>query len=143
MKTLSQIKKILKSLKPELKEKYSVKEIGIFGSVVRNEQKKGSDIDIAVVFYEVPGLFKFINLEAFLEKKLRELGVRVFKDIHVSGHAGREDLRDFISMIKPENLIPAHGDLSKLSSLGELAREMGYTIGKTCHISQDSNVISL
>ena len=80
MKTLSQIKKILKSLKPELKEKYSVKEIGIFGSVVRNEQKRGSDIDIAVVFYEVPGLFKFINLEAFLEKKLSTKVDLVTKD---------------------------------------------------------------
>ena len=70
MKSLAEIKKILKNLKPELKERYSVKEIGIFGSVVRNEQKRGSDIDIAVDFYDVPGLFKFINLETFLEKKL-------------------------------------------------------------------------
>lgn len=80
MKTLAEIKKILKCLKPELKERYSVKEIGIFGSVVRNEQKRGSDIDIAVEFYEVHGLFKFINLESFLEKKLRNKVDLVTKD---------------------------------------------------------------
>jgi predicted nucleotidyltransferase len=52
MKTLEEIKKILKQHKRELKEKYGVKEIGIFGSYVRGEQKKKSDIDILVEFYE-------------------------------------------------------------------------------------------
>ncbi len=70
MKTLAEIKKILKSLKPELKERYSVKEIGIFGSVVRNEQKRGSDIDIAVEFDKIPDLLTFIHIERVLEKRL-------------------------------------------------------------------------
>ena len=70
MKTLDEIKKILKDLKPELKKKYSVKEIGIFGSVVRNKQKRRSDIDIAVEFNTVPDLITFIDIETFLEKKL-------------------------------------------------------------------------
>jgi len=51
MKTLEEIKKILRQHKTELKEKYGVKEIGIFGSYVRGEQKKKSDIDILVEFY--------------------------------------------------------------------------------------------
>jgi len=90
MKSLAEIKKILKDLKPELKERYSVKEIGIFGSVVRNEQKKGSDIDIAVEFDIIPDLFKFINLETFLEKKL---GTKV--DL-VRKEAIRKELRENI-----------------------------------------------
>ncbi len=36
---LEAIKNILKAHKEELKEKYGVKEIGIFGSYVRGEQK--------------------------------------------------------------------------------------------------------
>jgi ribonuclease J len=78
-----------------------------------------------------------------VEKRLKQKGVRIFNEVHVSGHAGKEDLRDFISMVEPENIIPAHGDLTKLSALSDLATEMGYRIGKNCHISQNLNIIKL
>lgn len=78
-----------------------------------------------------------------MEKRLKQKGCRIFNEVHVSGHAGREDLRDFINMIHPEHIIPAHGDLTKLSSLAELSTELGYRIGKNCHISQDLNRIDL
>jgi ribonuclease J len=61
-----------------------------------------------------------------LEKKLKKYGVRIFSDIHVSGHAAREDLRDLINMVKPQNLIPAHGDVHMMEALQELAEEMKY-----------------
>jgi ribonuclease J len=76
-----------------------------------------------------------------LERRLKKRGVRIFSDVHVSGHAGREDLRDFINMIKPEHIIPAHGDLSKLAPMGELASELGYVLGKDVHIMQDKQQI--
>ncbi len=78
-----------------------------------------------------------------VDKRLKEKGVRIFDSIHVSGHSGREDLRDFINMVSPEHIIPAHGDLSKISALAELASELGYKIGKTCHISQNLNVVKV
>ncbi len=43
MKTLNEIKKTLSESKNELRRKYKVKEIGVFGSYVRGEQKKKSD----------------------------------------------------------------------------------------------------
>ncbi|MFQ6055532.1 MAG: nucleotidyltransferase family protein [Methanosarcinales archaeon] len=52
-----------------LKE-YKVKEIGIFGSYVKNKQKKRSDLDILVEFYEPVGLGCF-ELKDFLENKLK------------------------------------------------------------------------
>ncbi|MBW9222614.1 nucleotidyltransferase family protein [Methanothermococcus sp. SCGC AD-155-C09] len=61
--------KILKKLKPILKKEFKVSRIGIFGSVVRGEQRKDSDIDIIVEFSEPIGL-RFIELAEFLEKKL-------------------------------------------------------------------------
>lgn len=70
--SLKEIKEILIEHKEELYKKYSVKEIGLFGSFVRGEQKKRSDIDILVEFEEVPGLLKFIELELYLEKLLRK-----------------------------------------------------------------------
>jgi len=72
-----------------------------------------------------------------LEKRLKAKGARIFNNVHVSGHAGREDLRDFINMVQPEHIIPAHGDLPKLSALTELAGELGYKLGKNCHIMQN------
>lgn len=70
MKTLKEIKSILREHKGEVGEKYKVSEIGVFGSFVRGEQKRGSDIDILVDFYEIPDLLEFIDLEDHLRKLL-------------------------------------------------------------------------
>ncbi len=70
MKTLKEIRKILSAHKKELEGKYKIKEMKIFGSYVRNEQKKRSDVDILVDFYEVPDLLKFIEIERRLEEML-------------------------------------------------------------------------
>ncbi len=75
--------------------------------------------------------------KAQVEKRLRHRGVRIFNNVHVSGHSSREDLRDFINMLQPQNIFPAHGALDKQSALAELAGEIGYKLGKDCHISQD------
>jgi predicted nucleotidyltransferase len=70
MKTLDEIKEILNSHKGELRERYKVREIGIFGSFVRGEQKETSDLDILVEYETVPGLLKFLELEIYLEELL-------------------------------------------------------------------------
>ncbi|MCL5062551.1 nucleotidyltransferase family protein [Dissulfurispira sp.] len=72
MKTLNEIKKTLKKHKAEVVRDYKVKEIGIFGSVVRGEQKKRSDIDILVEYSELPDLLKLIELENKLQKLLKK-----------------------------------------------------------------------
>lgn len=74
MKNIEEIKKKLEKLKPVLKEKFEVKRIGIFGSYLKGEQKRGSDLDILVEFYEPIGLLKFIALENLLGEAL---GVKV------------------------------------------------------------------
>lgn len=63
--------KIHKQL-PLLKTKYYVKKIGIFGSFVRGERKKGSDLDILVEFKTPIGFFEFIRLENLLSRALGE-----------------------------------------------------------------------
>ena len=78
-----------------------------------------------------------------LDKRIKKHGVRIFDDIHVSGHAGREDLRDLISLIKPENIIPSHGSTQQLTPMIELAREMGFRAGKECHLMQDGQSLKL
>ncbi len=78
-----------------------------------------------------------------LDKRLHKAGVRIFDNIHVSGHAGREDLRDLISMISPEHIIPAHGSLMQLTPMVELTKEMGYKSGKDCHLMQNGQRLKL
>jgi hypothetical protein len=72
MKSLEEINAILREHKEELYKKYKVKEIGIFGSFVRGEQKKRSDVDILVEFEVLPDLLKFIEMERYLERLLRK-----------------------------------------------------------------------
>ena len=68
MKTRSEIREAtLKRIKPILAEKFSVKEIGIFGSFVSGRESEGSDVDILVAFNEPVG-WEFVDLKDFLEE---------------------------------------------------------------------------
>jgi predicted nucleotidyltransferase len=69
MKTKKEIEVILKKYKPILREKFKVEKIGIFGSYVRGEESKHSDIDILVEFSSPIG-WEFIDLKEFLEEIL-------------------------------------------------------------------------
>ena len=64
----------LHEMLPELKEKYHVSYLGIFGSYIRREQKSESDLDILVEFSKTPTIFKFVNLENYLSDVL---GIKV------------------------------------------------------------------
>lgn len=74
MTTLNKVRKTLIGHKEELREKFKVREIGVFGSYVRKEQNRRSDVDVLVDFYETIDLFKFIELENYLSEIL---GVKV------------------------------------------------------------------
>ena len=78
-----------------------------------------------------------------LEAKLKQKKLRLFKDIHCSGHAAREDHRDLFNLLKPKNIIPAHGETSKLTAMASLAQEMGYKLGKDVFIMGDGQCIEL
>lgn len=67
---------ILKEHKEELREKYGIREIGVFGSYVRGEYEGKSDLDILVEFEEEADidLLKFVNMENYLSKLI---GIKV------------------------------------------------------------------
>jgi predicted nucleotidyltransferase len=60
----------LKKLKREVAKEYSVKTIGVFGSVARDEQTGQSDIDLLVEFSKPVGFVTFMRLENFLSERL-------------------------------------------------------------------------
>ena len=76
-----------------------------------------------------------------LESDLKGFNVRIFKDIHQSGHAAREDLKDLINLVKPKHIIPAHGEPQMLSALADLAVEMGYKKGNNVHLMRNGERI--
>jgi ribonuclease J len=78
-----------------------------------------------------------------LEKKLKSNGVRIYKDIHTSGHARKEDHRDFIHALKPENIVPSHGGIHELAEYVELAREEGYSLNEDVFISSNQNTLEI
>ena len=80
---------------------------------------------------------------AFIEKRLKSFGVRLFKDIHTSGHAAREDLRDLINLTKPKYLIPAHGSIGMRTAATELAKQMGYRLNKDVFLIKNGERIKL
>lgn len=60
--------KTLQELKPILANRYKVREIGLFGSFVREEQRIESDIDFLVEFENEADLFDLIGLTQYLEE---------------------------------------------------------------------------
>ena len=53
---------------PYLRERYKVKNVGIFGSYVREENNKDSDVDILVEFDDPPTLLEFVALERHISE---------------------------------------------------------------------------
>ena len=90
----------------------------------------------------IPAELNIANRE-ILESKLRMNKVRIFKDIHVSGHASREDLRDFIDMVKPKHIIPAHGENFMKEALSKLCEEIGYKLGENVHLMNDGEKLNI
>ncbi|MCE6990981.1 nucleotidyltransferase family protein [Dyadobacter sp. CY323] len=71
MTELNSIKQTLTELKPELVEKYHVSSIGLFGSVVRDDFSKSSDVDIIVDFNQPIGI-EFVDLADYIEQKIQK-----------------------------------------------------------------------
>ena len=73
--SVEQILALLRAHLPELRERYGVRNLWAFGSYVRGEAKKKSDLDLLVEFDDHPlTLLGFIGLERHLSELL---GVKV------------------------------------------------------------------
>ena len=72
--------RILQQQMPNLTEQYSVATLEVFGSYVRHEERRGSDLDILVTFNKPPSLFKIVRLENHLSDILNVKVDLVMKD---------------------------------------------------------------
>lgn len=95
MKKLEVIKAVLEKHKPEIQKKFKVKKIGIFGSYIKGEEKEKSDIDILVEFSEPVGLFRFMDLEEYLQT-IFGVKVDLVSRKALKRHIGERILREVI-----------------------------------------------
>ena len=58
---------------------------------------------------------------------LEEKGAQVvFEDVHVSGHACKEEIKLIYSIVKPKYAIPIHGEFHHRKAQADIAEELGY-----------------
>jgi len=84
-----------------------------------------------------PGLFPNLLNESnrhTIVTKLKMRGGRIYDNVHVSGHACREDHWELLRMINPEHVIPSHGNLVTHGSYLMMAEETGYSLGSNIHL---------
>ena len=68
---MSELEKIIEKIKP-VAQKYNLTYVWIFGSYVKNKQKKDSDVDIILKTEDVVGGFKIVEVKSALEKALEK-----------------------------------------------------------------------
>jgi predicted nucleotidyltransferase len=66
MKTLSEIRSVRHAHAEELRRKYGLVNMAVFGSVVRGEARKGSDVDILTGFERPISLLTLVDAEFYL-----------------------------------------------------------------------------
>lgn len=90
MKTLDEIRKLIKEHNGVLAERYGLAVVGVFGSYVRDEQKANSDLDLLAEELRSISLLELVGAELYLDEVL---GVKV--DLGLKDSV-REELRQVI-----------------------------------------------
>ena len=99
----------------------------------------------AVIFSSsvIPGNERTVQ---FVKDQLYRQGANVFHykmmDIHASGHAKQEELKELISYLKPKFFMPIHGQFSMMYTHADLAKEEGIP-EKNIVIPENGNIINL
>jgi ribonuclease J len=63
-------------------------------------------------------------------------------DVHVSGHASREELKFMLDLVRPEWFVPVHGEYRHLVHHAELARAVGIR-GDRVLVCEDGDVVTI
>ncbi len=91
-----QITSRLSKYKPDLKKRFKVKRIGLFGSYLRNMQRSESDIDILIELSQPVGLFTLIRLEEYLKDILGSKKIDLVTKNSLKPHIGKRILNEVI-----------------------------------------------
>ncbi|NQV91145.1 ribonuclease J [Candidatus Woesearchaeota archaeon] len=129
-----EVEKILRKIQKDGPEKYLIVCTGhqgepraILSRIVRGElDYQLKDGDIVIFSCRVIPVETNIKHRAKLDSDLKKKGVRLFKDVHVSGHGALEDHRDLLECVKPKLFIPIHAEPAKARMLIDFAKPLGF-----------------
>ncbi len=90
----------------------------------------------------IPGNERAVfQLVCDLERRGAEVHFRATdRDIHASGHAGREEQRHMLELIRPRSFVPVHGTYHHLKRHAEVARDAGV---RTVDVIENGQSVSL
>ena len=98
---------------------------------------------VAVFATPIPGNERLVSRTI---NRLFECGCEVVYDrdqeVHVSGHASREELKMMLSIVRPRYFVPLHGEYRHLVRHAKLAQEMDIP-QKNTFVLQNGDVLSL
>ncbi len=90
-----------------------------------NQIKLSPNDNIIFSSKEIPGNEKAIS---YLKNSFSYLGLKIISDedefVHVSGHPGISEIKEFYEFLKPLSLIPMHGEYLHLKKHLEIAKEL-------------------
>jgi uncharacterized protein len=96
LQSLETIVQTLAAMLPELRDRYGVVSLGVFGSYVRGEQTPNSDLDLLVEFDQRPmTLLQFIALEYELSDRL-QIKVDLVQKSVLKPHIGDRILQEVV-----------------------------------------------
>ncbi|MDD4253995.1 MAG: RNase J family beta-CASP ribonuclease [Methanofollis sp.] len=78
-----------------------------------------------------------------VETLLKMKGARIFDEIHVSGHAYREDHYELLHLLNPQHIIPSHGNIDMTGEYMRFAEECGYTLNNDIHLLRNGQRVLL
>ena len=74
--------------------------------------------------HPIPGNEKSVT--GVINELMRKGADVIFEDVHVSGHACKEDIKLIYSLVNPLYAIPVHGEYKHLIAQAKIAEELGY-----------------
>ena len=148
LKHRDKIEKMLHKIEKEGRDKYLISCTGhqgepraILSRISRGELDfKFNQGDIIIFSCQIIPVEINIQNRKRLENDLRSHNVRIFKDVHVSGHGALEDHRDLLELARPKMIIPIHADNTKAKMLADFAAQLGFNNSK---IMQDGKRIKI
>lgn len=96
-KTADRFSEVLRRHLPELKKQFEVSNLALFGSYVRGEQDRYSDLDVLVEYSAVPTMFEFLELQDRLSELLG-VNVDLVMKSALKERLGKEVLREMVAV---------------------------------------------
>ncbi len=139
---------LLKSIENK-KEEYLIiatghqgEEHSVLSKIVNSDFKFDKNDSLIFSSNVIPTATNIANRE-ILEAKFKANKVKIFRDVHVSGHASKEEHRRMINLLNPEIIIPSHGTTKMKGAYMDLACEEGYKINKNLFILNNGDKIEI